>query len=378
MGSWWSRPQAPSISPEAAKRNTRARIIDEFCDTYMDFQSAGDPTRLHPTLAIKQMPIVAGPSKLSQPERVVCIGDIHGDLEKCKNAFQIAGLTDHTHRWIGKNTMCIQVGDLLDRGEDEIQVLYFIERLKHEARQAGGALHVINGNHETMNINSQFRYATPKSMSKYKNWLTWYNTFQNVKRKCGVASAPPPLPLFQLMPRLNGDTGTVARHLAFKPGGPLTARFFANQHMVMMVGDNVFVHAGLLPHHVAAGWSTVHEINVQSAKWMKGEIAMPRDLQGKNAIVWSRKFSNPDEACDCRTLASVLDTIGAKSMIVGHSIQDRINSACDGRVIRIDVGMSKGCSNSAPQVLEIVNNKLRILTRNEQQQQTQKRQAHKN
>ena len=30
-----------------------------------------------------------------------------------------------------------------------------------------------------------------------------------------------------------------------------------------------------------------------------------------------------------------------------------INSACDGRVLRVDVGVSKGCGNRAPEVLEI-------------------------
>ena len=38
--------------------------------------------------------------------------------------------------------------------------------------------------------------------------------------------------------------------------------------------------------------------------------------------------------------------------VVGHTIQGRgINSACDAKVHRIDVGMSIGCGNSAPQVL---------------------------
>lgn len=41
--------------------------------------------------------------------------------------------------------MAVQVGDQLDRGPDEIAILYFLERLKAEARLAGGALYVLNG-----------------------------------------------------------------------------------------------------------------------------------------------------------------------------------------------------------------------------------------
>jgi hypothetical protein len=39
----------------------------------------------------------------------------------------------------------MQVGDQLDRGNQEIEILYFLERLEREAAAAGGALHVLNG-----------------------------------------------------------------------------------------------------------------------------------------------------------------------------------------------------------------------------------------
>ena len=38
-------------------------------------------------------------------------------------------------------------------------------------------------------------------------------------------------------------------------------------------------------------------------------------------------------------------------MVVGHTIQDAgINSACGGRVVRVDVGLSAGCGDGDPQV----------------------------
>jgi len=51
-------------------------------------------------------------------------------------------------------------------------------------------------------------------------------------------------------------------------------------------------------------------------------------------------------------------------MIVGHTIQTKgINGACGNQVIRVDVGMSKGCINGIPEVLEIKgDNELRVLT----------------
>ena len=42
---------------------------------------------------------------------------------------------------------------------------------------------------------------------------------------------------------------------------------------------------------------------------------------------------------------------GARRMVVGHTIQAQgINSACEGRVYRVDVGLSRGCGDGEPQV----------------------------
>jgi hypothetical protein len=40
---------------------------------------------------------------------------------------------------------------------------------------------------------------------------------------------------------------------------------------------------------------------------------------------------------------------------VGHTIQSGVNSACDRQVLRVDVGMSRGCGNGTVEVLEILN-----------------------
>ena len=65
---------------------------------------------------------------------------------------------------------CPQVGDQLDRGDNEIEILYFLERLQDEAREAGGALHVLTGNHETMNAQGRFRYATRQGTAVFERW----------------------------------------------------------------------------------------------------------------------------------------------------------------------------------------------------------------
>lgn len=62
------------------------------------------------------------------------------------------------------------MGDQLDRGDNELQILYFLERLQREAARAGGRLHVLNGNHETMNAAGRFNYATLPGLVDFYQW----------------------------------------------------------------------------------------------------------------------------------------------------------------------------------------------------------------
>ena len=51
------------------------------------------------------------------------VGDIHGDLAKAINALKVAGLMDDDSGqpvWTGGNAICVQMGDVLDRGDQEI------------------------------------------------------------------------------------------------------------------------------------------------------------------------------------------------------------------------------------------------------------------
>jgi len=71
---------------------------------------------------------------------------------------------------------------------------------------------------------------------------------------------------------------------------------------------------------------------------------------------------------------NVLQALDVDRMVMGHTIQKRgINAALNGRLWRIDVGMSRGCSpNSLPEVLEITLNErneeeVRVLSLEQQQ-----------
>ncbi|KAJ0702861.1 putative metallo-dependent phosphatase [Helianthus annuus] len=160
-------------------------------------------------------------------------------------------------------------------------------------------------------------------------------------------------------------SGIRARLAALRPKGPIAARFLSKNLTVLVVGESLFVHGGILPEQVDYG---LEQINNDVRDWITGlKDNLSSDFRNTlNTIVWMRKFSKISVAYrDCSRLEHALATIpGVRRMIMGHTIQTSgINTVCVGKAVRIDVGMSKGCINGLPEVLEICGNShLKILT----------------
>ena len=244
-------------------------------------------------------------------------------------------MIDAQDNWSGSQDLVVQVGDQVDRGNDERAILVWFDQLADQAFAAGGGFYALNGNHETMNVSLDFRYVTPGG----------YVDFADVP-------VPADLEIDQLPENERG------RAAAFRPGGPF-ALMLANQNTVMVVGRTVFVHGGVLPQHFIAG---LRNINAEVQAWMRGEQGKPSAIRGDESLVWSRHFSRDTTAEHCALLAETLDLAGADRMVVAHTVQDGgINSVCGEQVWRVDVGLAAHYGGST-QVLEIQGDVVRVLS----------------
>ncbi len=276
-------------------------------------------------------------SRLAAPPRLVAIGDLHGDFEATRSVLRLAGAIDEMDRWIGKELVIVQTGDQLDRGDGERKILDLLERLGEEARAAGGALHVLNGNHELMNAAGDLRYVTAGG-------------FVDFSAISGVDLADPRAAAAQ--PAMRG------RLLAFMPGGPY-ARKLAARPVTLIVGDSVFAHAGVLPGHVRRG---LDAINAETQSWLRGQGEISPDIiQGDDSPVWTRRFCQDPGPADCAVAEETLTLLGIKRMVVGHTVHtDGIVRNCDGKVWCIDVGMA-AYYGGHPEALEIAGDQVRPL-----------------
>jgi hypothetical protein len=272
-------------------------------------------------------------------ERIVAIGDLHGDLRATRAALALAGALSADDHWAGGKLVVVQTGDQLDRGDDEPEILDLLERLSTEAAAAGGALHVLNGNHEVMNVQGDFRYVTEDGFHDYQD---------------ASVDGPHLHKVEKLPPQARG------RASVFLPGAPVAKRL-AKRQSIIQVGDSVFVHGGLHERHVRRG---IAKINRSIQEWMiqGGSSPAPAVAMEQDGPLWSRAYSDgvPSPAA-CKELATVLDWLSAKRLVVGHSVQQQgVNSACDGKVWRIDVGLSRYYGNPTS-VLEIRGAETRVL-----------------
>jgi hypothetical protein len=272
-------------------------------------------------------------------DRVVAIGDLHGDLRATREALRLAGALGADGHWAGGKLVVVQTGDQLDRGDDEPDILDLLDRLASEASAAGGALHALIGNHEVMNVRGDFRYVTPDGFRDYAA------TPSGGLHEREIQSLPPE------------KQGRAAAFLS----GETVANRLAKHPVVIQVGDSVFVHGGLLERYVHRG---LGRINREVQDWMRtpnSELA-PGSATDERGPLWLRTYSDgipPTRAC--AELASVLEWLSAKRLVVGHTVQEQgINSACQGRVWRIDVGLSRSFG-APPSVLEIAGDKTRVL-----------------
>lgn len=269
-------------------------------------------------------------------ERVVAIGDLHGDLAATRTVFQLAGAADAQDRWIGGDLVVVQTGDQLDRGDDELEILDYLDALADQAAAAGGALHVLNGNHELMNAKLDLRYVT---LGGFLDFLD---------EPVDPESATPQ----QVV------EGVGHRIRAMRPGGRIALRL-AQRNVVVIVGETLFVHGGVLPHLVDYG---LERLNRETRQWLLKEAAFPPPvLFPTEGPIWSRNYSDETGDEDCRLLAEVLERLDLERMVVAHTVQeDGITSACDDRVWRIDVGMASHYGGH-PAALEIRSDAVSIL-----------------
>ena len=246
--------------------------------------------------------------------RIVTIGDLHGDYKSTIKTLTLSKLINKSHNWIGGTTMVVQIGDILDRGgrdntfgdeNSEVKIINLFYKLKNQAIKKGGDVICLIGNHELMNIQGIFDYCTKKSI----------NSFGSKKK----------------------------REAFYAPGSKMCKHMNKLFKAIHKIGPWVFVHGGI--RHYLSNKYSIDQINKIMYNYLDGNIELETTKEFQElfiddkSILWYREFSN--ERVNCALLKKSLVNLNAKYMVVGHTPQDNINSKCNNRIWRIDTAMSE-------------------------------------
>jgi hypothetical protein len=270
-----------------------------------------------------------------EKDRIVIIGDIHGDIRRFKDILIDAKIINKNIEWIAepKNTIVVQMGDQVDSiNRDpvlaewevlpDVEMIYFTNLLNKIALTKGGRVISLIGNHELMNVIGNYSYVSAKS--------------------------------------LNNDEGK--RHDLFKPSGALSV-ILSQRPIVVKIGKILFCHAGLTMEHLNILAKYNKDISYINSIWknfIKNNAILLEDkeifdtiLLGNDGILWTRDLNEKDE------VAKMLDRIGCVYMFVGHTVVERVKIIND-RVWYTDTGISRAFGNDSFQYIDIFKNQVSI------------------
>ncbi|MEI8704381.1 metallophosphoesterase [Pseudoalteromonas sp. B62] len=94
--------------------------------------------------------------------KIAALSDLHGQFDLMKQLLTNNKIINNEGKWSYGDGHFVITGDIFDRGDKVTEILWFIFELEQQAKQAGGSLHLLLGNHEVMVLNNDLRYLHAK------------------------------------------------------------------------------------------------------------------------------------------------------------------------------------------------------------------------
>jgi len=336
-----------------------------------------------------QLAMAAEAYDVKAPGRVVAFGDVHGAYDDWVSLLSELGIVDAQLNWSGGDTHLVSLGDLIDRGPGSRGVVELLKKLDQQADKAGGAVHLVLGNHEVMVMTGDLRYVSRAEFAAfagdesqadrdalYEQYLRFNPGLDRQAARAAFDKDHPP--------------GFVALSRAYSREGAL-GKWLLQQPLVLKVNDKAYMHGGIA---YSVSDQSLKDINARASKELQTYLenidtlreagVMPRyvdyyDRLGfLNARVEEFVAENPKKRANwfdavtevfeaqkyflfdddspnwyrgssmCHPYAESFNTerflkgVGARQLVVGHTpSRGNVIQRMDGLVIRLDTGMLK-------------------------------------
>ena len=282
-------------------------------------------------------------------ERIIAIGDLHGDYENYIATLRAAGLINKKDKWSGGATHLVQTGDIPDRGPDTIKIIKHITKLGKQAAKKGGRVHNLIGNHEAMNVYGDLRYVSDGEFEAFvtRNSKTLRDrvfelTLKNLEASDPVAFAELP-ENFREEWNLKHPLGWVEHRQAWDPAwNPegVYANWVLSNKVAVRINDNLFLHGGISGFYCENSLDSLTDKVVGSLRRFD-----PMDagiIDDEFGPLWYRGLSGVEPTALNETVDAILARHKASHIMVGHTpTSGVIWPRYDGKVVMIDTGIAR-------------------------------------
>ena len=318
------------------------------------------------------------PSQQPQPRRIVAVGDLHGDFSVWRDIAIAAGIENSVGHWTGGRTILVQVGDVVDREPDSLDIVRDVMRLQKEAPKQGGKVIALVGNHEAMNVIGDLRYTVPGDFAAYAtpNSAALRERLYQAKKgeiEAKYRAKDPAMTSQAIHDAWIKATplGWVEQRLAWAADGEI-GRWVNRNPAVALVNGNLFVHGGLSAEYSKLPLADINrkvDDALRSVDRSPNSILTDplgplwyRGLISRDPKVTEIPASGPARPSIDQELAAVLNAYGAKRIVVGHTPNLKGIQILDGgKLVTIDTGNSR-YYGGPPTYLEIIGDKVTAHT----------------
>ncbi len=326
---------------------------------------AARPQAVPPPLPRIPFPEHDRPCVFSNVERIVAVGDLHGAYDAFIEILTSVGLIDRHLRWMGGKAHLVQMGDVMDRGTKARAILDLLRRLEGEAARAGGAVHMLLGNHEELNIlGYSFEnkgYVTPE---QFRDFLPdWIRKRKDAEFRARTESYAEYNRLWEDYM----DGNPQARDLYTNTFNRTYGRWLAGRPIVLKINDIVFVHGGLTEALSVLPCETINtSTSVEIERYLRKEDFDWAWLYQPRGPLWYRDLAQTPEETLRGEVDRILANLKARAIVIGHSPTPGLEmnfrfGRFEGKVRLVDTGiwMKEGGRSAA---LVIENGEFRMVT----------------
>lgn len=302
-------------------------------------------------------------------ERIVTVGDLHGDYENFVQILKDTKVIDDNLHWIAGKTHLVQIGDVMDRGNHAKKIFDLIMKLEKEAEAAGGKVHMLIGNHEEMNITGvaldRRDYVTAQ---QFIDFLPEdYREKQEKKfRKKMKGDSPGEAESNSSMDSGLFEFWQIFFNEAMREGSNIPKRkylsgfnreygkWILDHNAVIKINDIIFVHAGISPRFSERKIKDINDrLRIELEDYRLSRIySQPTRIPERDQLIvyhtdgplWYRDLAIKPEENFQETVDAILKNVEAKCIVCAHTprrIRDLDHmKRFDGKVWIIDTNIS--------------------------------------